>query len=240
MDEEAIGEGDDFIREVREKVEELRDKEIERMQEEYDAQKKDTDEDFDPEKINRETLKIRIPEEILYKLLKAHLNHNDCRNRGYILDGYPRSFKDAQHCFLRTPDMPEGEEFEEEEVEEGQEKTFKGYIVDLKIIPQNCIVLTGNDDFLLKRVRDLPETAIAGTHYNAVDMIRRLKVYRTSNNSTIAEPSVSEFFARQGVQIFTESVTTPAKIALQAFKIYIERVSDYLLTGNRMRNLLTT
>jgi adenylate kinase len=135
MDEEAIGEGDDFIREVREKVEELRDKEIERMQEEYDAQKKESDEDFDPESINRETLKIRIPEDILYKLLKTHLNHNDCRNRGYILDGYPRSFKDAQHCFLRTPDMPEGEEFEEEELEEGQEKTFKGYIVDTKIIP---------------------------------------------------------------------------------------------------------
>jgi hypothetical protein len=56
-------------------------------------------------------------------------------------------------------------------------------------------------------------------------MVRRLKSYRLANNSQVAEPSVQEFFARQGVKIFTESASTPSKMALQAFKIYIERVS---------------
>ena len=94
MDEEAVGENEQ-IQAIRAKVEELRDQKIEKMAEEYDAKKKDGDEDFDPESVNRETLQIRIPDEILYKLLADYLRRNACRNRGYILDGYPRTFKDA-------------------------------------------------------------------------------------------------------------------------------------------------
>ena len=56
-------------------------------------------------------------------------------------------------------------------------------------------------------------------------MARRLKTYRTANNSEVAEPSVQDFFGRNGVKVFNESTTTPIQIALAAFKIYIERVS---------------
>lgn len=94
LDEEAVGDNEQ-IQAIRTKVEELRDQMVEKMAEEYDAKKKDGDEDFDPESVNRETLPIRIPDDILYKLLIDHLRRNACRNRGYILDGYPRTFKDA-------------------------------------------------------------------------------------------------------------------------------------------------
>lgn len=199
---------DEFIISVREKVEELRDEELSRIEEEFNKNKKDTEDDFDPETVNRETLKIRIPDNIMYTLLKKHLNHNDCRNRGYILDGYPRTFFDAQHCFLKTPDLGEDEEFEleddevsidEKDPETGENKkikSFKGYVVDNNIIPSSCIVLNGDDKFLLDRIRDMPESKIAGTHYNGPDMTRRLKLYREANNSDVAEPSVQEFFAR--------------------------------------------
>jgi adenylate kinase family enzyme len=63
------------------------------------------------------------------------LNENDCRNRGYVLDGYPRNFKDCQYIFLKKDkkiDPETGEEVEEEEpeLEEGEEKSFDKYIVD--------------------------------------------------------------------------------------------------------------
>jgi hypothetical protein len=74
-------------------------------------------------------------------------------------------------------------------------------------------------------VRDLPEKTIAGTHNNSADMARRLKLYRTANNSTVAEPSLQEFFKKQGMQVFNESATATTQMALSAFKIYIERVS---------------
>lgn len=245
IDEEAAGENE-LINLCRTTVDELREKEVERMAEEYEAKKKDDDEEFDPESIDREKLKIRIPNDILYKLLQIHLNRNDCRNRGYILDGFPRTFKDAQNIFLYRPkkidpETGEEEEFEEEELEEGQEKSFEGYVVDDKIYPSSCIVLNGDDKVLLNRVRDLPESAVQGTTYNSLEMARRLKTYRTANNSEVAEPSVQDFFGRNGVKVFNESTTTPIQIALAAFKIYIERVSiRQILTIFRTRDLTIT
>mmetsp|Transcript_16040 Transcript_16040/g.27045 ORF Transcript_16040/g.27045 Transcript_16040/m.27045 type:complete len:114 (+) Transcript_16040:1548-1889(+) len=111
------------------------------------------------------------------------LGENDCRNRGYILDGFPRTYRDCQNVFLikqKKFDPETGEEIEEEEpeLEEGQEKSFEGYIIEPSIVPSSCIVLKQNDEFLIDRVRNLPESQIEGTHYNMEDMSRRIKVYR--------------------------------------------------------------
>ena len=85
-------------------------------------------------------------------------------------------------------------EEEDEEQEEGEEKNFDKYIPDQAIFPSSVVVFKGDDEFLMNRVRELPEAKIDGTHYNNADMIRRLKIYRAANNSQIAEPSVQEFF----------------------------------------------
>jgi len=61
------------------------------------------------------------------------------------------------------------------------------------------IVLKQKDDFLVKRVQQLAECAITGTHYNPGDMARRLKAYRVLNDSQVAEPSVQAFFKGEGV-----------------------------------------
>lgn len=141
-------------------------------------------------------LPIRVPEDIIYTLLRQELVKNACRNRGYILDGYPRTYYDAQNCFLmkRPKQNEDDEEEEEEELEEGQKKTFDNYIVNQSIVPKSCIVITGKDSDLIKRVKHLPESQIIGTHYTAGDMARRLKAYHTANNSQVAEYSVSDFF----------------------------------------------
>lgn len=81
--------GDELIAEIKAKVEELRDAMVAQIEE----SRPETEEE--PPEINRETLPIRLPNDILYKLLKISLTENACRNRGYILDGFPRTFKDA-------------------------------------------------------------------------------------------------------------------------------------------------
>ena len=55
-------------------------------------------------------------------------------------------------------------------------------------------------------------------------MLRRLKAYRTANNSVVAEPSVQDFFKKQCIGIYSEEISTAQKDALNGFKIYIERV----------------
>jgi adenylate kinase len=193
LDDEVIGENA-FWAEIKTKCDEQRQK----MAEEIESKRGDPPDGEEWPEINLATLPIRVPEEIIQTLLRQELTKNACRNRGYILDGYPRTFKDAQYCFLNRPvkynEEGEIEEEPEEELEEGQEKNFDGYIVDESIIPKSCIVLHGKDADLIKRVKNLPEAAITSTHYNAQDMARRLKAYRAANNSEVAEYSVQEFF----------------------------------------------
>lgn len=122
----------------------------------------------------------------------------------------------------------EGEDDEEEEEsdaepEEGEEKDFSKYVADEKIFPKSCMLLTGSDNALVNRVKELPEDAIEDTHYNYDDMTRRLKAYRKSNNSKVAEPSVQSFFDKNAVSVFEEGIDTAVVDALDSFKIYIER-----------------
>ena len=97
-------------------------------------------------------------------------------------------------------------------------------------------MLTGSDDDLIARVRELPEDQISGTHYNLEDMRRRIKAYRLANNSVVAEPSVQDFFKQQGIKFFSESIQTRCADALNAFKIYIERVSIFPLHAVTLPN----
>ena len=75
------------------------------------------------------------------------------------------------------------EEDDEEELEEGQEKDFSKYVKNNFIFPGSSILIDGKDEDLIARVRDLPEKEIVGTHYNSVDMERRLTAYREANDS---------------------------------------------------------
>jgi adenylate kinase len=180
--EEEEGEG--LAAEIKAKLDELRDAAVAKIEEER-AEKDYGDEE--PPEIDREGLPIRVPDSIIYQLMILRLNENDCRNRGYVLDGYPRSFEDCQHIFLKKEKKfdEEGNEVEEDEpeLEEGQKKSFKGYIIEPSIVPSSTIVFNQEDKFLLSRVMNLSESEIAGTHYNVEDMKRRLKSYRDINES---------------------------------------------------------
>lgn len=63
-----------------------------------------------------------------------YLQANDSRNRGYILSGFPRTYKDACEVFLvrKKKFNEEGEEIEEDEpeLEPGEEKSYDNYIPD--------------------------------------------------------------------------------------------------------------
>jgi adenylate kinase len=72
--------------EIKAKLEELKDIEIAA----YEKTKKKKDPDLD-----RNTLKPRLPDSILYKIVKAKISSPACMNKGFILDGYPRKTEDA-------------------------------------------------------------------------------------------------------------------------------------------------
>ena len=197
IDEETAGENQ-LINDCRTKIDEIKAKMEEDIVEAREGLDPPDEDGWPDPEIKRED--IRVPNDLLYRVLKLKLAENDCRNRGYILDGFPRIYKDAQNIFLYKPIKYDenGEPIEDEDDEpdgdEDAEPTFKGFEKDASIFPSSCIVLEGDDEDLIERVKNQEEARLEGTHYNLESMQRRLEQYRLANNSEVAEPSVQDFF----------------------------------------------
>ena len=116
---------------------------------------------------------------------------------------------------------------EEAELEDGEEKSWAGFVIRPEIFPKSVILFdTANDADLLKRIKDsVPEAFAAGTHYTEADMKRRIAAYRKANNSAVAEPPLRRFFEEQKIDIHSESDCTRAQSeqVVKSLKIYIER-----------------
>jgi hypothetical protein len=88
------------------------------------------------------------------------------------------------------------------------------------------VILNGEDDFLINRVKGLTQEEIQNTHYNYEDMVRRLAAYRQANNSQIAEPSVQQFFKERGVdRMHVVNSAESKEKEMKGLRIYVERVS---------------
>ena len=114
---------------------------------------------------------------MIYKCYKWRLNQNDCLNRGYILDGYPKKYADAVELFMGLPPVEEGEE-----PDENAQK-----IVETKLIPDKYIFLEMADGQIMARIQNLSEGEVEGTHLDEKTMKRRLKIFRSLNDPTTGD-----------------------------------------------------
>lgn len=155
------------------KIEELKDQ----AEADYEKSRKKKDPDFD-----RESYNPRLTDDILADLVKFQLGSAACMNKGFILDGFPRSKEDAELVFTtEVPiEKPEKEGDEDPEGAGEEEPQTKREIND-KILPQYCIAFEADDAFLSQRAKDIPPELVEGTHFNDAGMVRRLKEYRTRN-----------------------------------------------------------
>jgi adenylate kinase len=127
----------------------------------------------DPE-LDRSTIKVRLPDDVLVRLVRLSMKSAACRNKGFILDGYPRNQSDVKNVFLEKI-----EDYEPSELNEGD--ILPGFKIQEEIIPQYVIVFQGEDVALKQRVKELPIEKTADTHYTDPHMDRRLKIYREQN-----------------------------------------------------------
>jgi adenylate kinase len=172
--------------EIKAKVEDLIEKEYQ-IREQENQKKNKNKRGYVP--IDRATIQVRIPDDIIQKLCKMKLNENICRNNGFVLDGYPRSYKDARDIFLeKNPN----EIFFSEEDKTNEEK----YLINPNIFPNNIIILKDfADEFLKSRMRHMPEEEKKDSHYNEEGFTRRMAFYR-STNETSSQQSVQDFFKK--------------------------------------------
>ncbi|XP_059542044.1 adenylate kinase 7 isoform X2 [Myotis daubentonii] len=111
----------------------------------------------------------RLEDQYVIRFVKEKLRSMPCRNQGYILDGFPKTYDQAKDLFNKD---------EEEEEEEIRGKMFP---FDKLTIPEFVCVLDGSDEFLKLRVMNLPESVVVGTHYSQDQFLRSLSNFRELN-----------------------------------------------------------
>jgi adenylate kinase len=133
----------------------------------------------------------RLSDAALVNAFRWRLQANHCRNRGYILDGWPKTYDQAVKLF--TPVKPVAEEGEEDAPPVLEDEDEEVETVDRAIFPHSVILLSGDERDLNERVKNLPQELLTGTHYTPADMARRYAEYAT-HNLDLRSSSTVDFF----------------------------------------------
>ncbi|XP_049625880.1 adenylate kinase 7-like [Suncus etruscus] len=111
----------------------------------------------------------RLEDHYINRFVREKLKSMPCKNQGYVLDGYPKTYDQARELFNQ----------EDEEEEEESRSRMMPY--DKVIIPEFVCLLDASDEFLKDRVINLPESVVVGTHYTQDRFLRALGTYRDIN-----------------------------------------------------------
>uniref|UniRef100_A0A671XLQ8 Adenylate kinase 7b n=1 Tax=Sparus aurata TaxID=8175 RepID=A0A671XLQ8_SPAAU len=110
-----------------------------------------------------------LDEQQLVKVLKDKLTSNPCRNQGFVLDSFPKTYEQAKELFS------------------GETLSMKAPQLTkiLKWNSQFVLCLDASDAFLKDRVMNLPERQVQEHNYGQEHFLRRLATYRESNMEDI-------------------------------------------------------
>ena len=214
-----------------------------------ESKKDETMEEFEKSKkkgqeLTRDEIVVKLEDKHIYMLAKLKLQENACRNKGFILDGFPKSNKDCYHTFyeklikydengneiveepVKQPDG-EGEQDDQPpaEGEDAQEPAIdweNDYELNKSLLPKIFIQMTGDIEFIKNRVKELPEEKTSGTHWNDADIDRRYGVYNEYN--TRAEEGeddkklLVDFFRDHDITIFDQNCEEEEQKVIEYFQ----------------------
>ncbi|XP_059212405.1 adenylate kinase 7-like [Centropristis striata] len=135
------------------------------------------------EKINKsmEANADRLADHLVFNMLQEKLNSKPCRNQGFVLDGYPKTYEQAKLIFF-------------DEDTENQD-------LNNNITPEHVFVLNASDDFLTERVGGLPQSLAEKMHYTQEEFVPRLMRYRQLST---AEETLLDYF--EDLEIYPEHI----------------------------------
>lgn len=120
----------------------------------------------------------RIDDSLLIRFFRNTLKQMKCQNQGFVLDGFPKTYNQAQELFAADDDAEDGED--------GGDDRF-----DKTIMPELIITLQASNEFLKDRVMNLPEEVVQGTHNTEEEFMRRLQDFRNIN---VEDETVLNYF----------------------------------------------
>ncbi|XP_029966673.1 adenylate kinase 7-like [Salarias fasciatus] len=125
--------------------------------------------------------------DLICEILLEKLNSKQCINQGFVLDGFPETQEEAKRIF--SGEFQPCHNFMEEN--QDLDSGLKTPVYNKKITPEYVFELQAKDDFLIKRVQELPECVAEQMHYTQDEFVSRLKRYRQLSG---AEDTLLDYF----------------------------------------------
>ncbi|XP_054910422.1 adenylate kinase 7-like isoform X2 [Poeciliopsis prolifica] len=108
-----------------------------------------------------------LTEDLIFEILREKLYSKGCRNQGFVLDGFPETMEQAKTVFA-------DESQENQDVDVLSNMPWYNKI----ITPEYIFNLEAPDDFLIKRVQELPESKAEKLRYTQNEFPSCLDAYR--------------------------------------------------------------
>ncbi|XP_047429129.1 adenylate kinase 7-like [Mugil cephalus] len=140
-------------------------------------------EDFNKSK---EANEGRLDEQLVFEILQEKLNSKQCKNQGFVIDGFPKTYEQAKAIFS-----------DEDTENQDMEFTGKAPACNKKITPEHVFALDASDDFLTNRVLGLPESVAEKMRYTQDEFLARLMRYRQLSR---AEETLLDYFDELEIQ----------------------------------------
>ncbi|XP_072308924.1 adenylate kinase 7-like [Eucyclogobius newberryi] len=128
----------------------------------------------------------------LLSIVKEKLNSRGSFNQGFVLDGFPHTYEQAQLLFFD----PEPE---------SQDSIVMEPVYNKRITPENIFVLNSSDELLMERAQAFPESVAEERRYTQEAFLSRLKRYR--ERSAVAETLLDYF---EELELFPEEININA------------------------------
>uniref|UniRef100_A0A3Q4BSN9 Uncharacterized protein n=1 Tax=Mola mola TaxID=94237 RepID=A0A3Q4BSN9_MOLML len=119
-----------------------------------------------------------MDDQFLVKVVKDKLMSNPCKNQGFVLDSFPKTYEQARQLFSA-----------EEHESEDAISPVSSY--NRMIMPEFVFCLDASDVFLKDRVMNLPERLVQELNYEQEYFLQRLAKYR--GNKLENETSIEYF-----------------------------------------------
>ncbi|XP_004550614.3 adenylate kinase 7a [Maylandia zebra] len=126
----------------------------------------------------------RLVDRLLFEIVEEKLNSKPCKNQGFVLDGFPKTYEQAKMIFSDV-------NVDEDAGKEDLALMSKAPAYKQAIAPEYVFALDASDDFLTRRVQGLPENVAEKMRYTQDEFVPRLTKHRQLSG---AEETVCDYF----------------------------------------------
>ncbi|KAL7289780.1 hypothetical protein TKK_0016184 [Trichogramma kaykai] len=167
--------------------------------------------------------KNQLDDYLLSKIFRRKLSSNECKNQGYIIDGYPETIEQARLLFLPDDGLENEEDHEEEDI-----SILNSFDEFNSILPDKVFSIVASEKFLINRISSLPEKVALSLLHDEKTIVERLQIY--SERNTDDNTPLDLFEELEIYPIILDIEKNPSlsmQVSFQFFRDCIGQACDY-------------